>query len=104
MTDDVKAAWERARDRHWRFCHDEPCLECADYETVDLHVDGEQARQDAAVAAAREEQREVCADSVLGYNCGCRGAVGNAPLTATPLADRIAELLQEIEQLKAGRQ
>ena len=55
MTDDVKAAWERVRDRHWRFCHDEPCLECADYETVDLYIDGEQARQDASVAAAREE-------------------------------------------------
>jgi len=62
VTDDVKAAWERALDRHWRFCHAE-CSECEDFETVDAHLDGEAARTAAAVAAA-----------------------------AKPLADRIAEL------------
>lgn len=56
---------------------------------------------DAERAKAREEQREACADSVLGYNCGCRGAVGRASLTATPLADRIAELERKRDEARA---
>lgn len=61
------------------------------------HIDGEQARQDAAVAAAREEQREACALWMQGpdptmMDVANGETVRGTPLTATPLADRIAEL------------
>ena len=107
MTDDVKAAWERALDRHWRFCHAE-CSECEDFETVDAHLDGEAARTAAAVAAAREEQREACAQNFpksAGESLADPWAaelVRATPLTAKPLADRIAELEAERDALRDG--
>ena len=63
-------------------------------------IDGEYARTAAAVAAAREEQRETCAAVIWAKSqCATASELGEisshvraAPLTATPLADRIAEL------------
>lgn len=101
MTDDVKGDLMQ-RSREWL----QSCVnaatrsgvpEEADLEAFILaHLDGEEARQDAAVAAAREEQREACWDVVSDnhdepYSKTLR-ALAAMPLTSTPLADRIAEL------------
>lgn len=69
------------------------------------------ARRELAekVAAAREEQREACADEV--YSCvyedtltELAAAVRSTPLDATPLADRIAELERHLSDAKLDRE
>ncbi len=91
MTDDVKAALARYRATmaDERAQMDEETFNAlwGDDALVLAHLDGEPARTAAAVAAAREEQREACATECNGdYSCATAG------LTATPLANRIAEL------------
>ena len=130
MTDDDVKGDLMQRSREWL----QSCVnaatrsgvpEEADLEAFILaHLDGEEARQAAAVAAAREEQREAdakfcpnclgvgfverpvpcpyCDDSTHDHycptgtqrqQCGCGAErIRATPLTATPLADRIAEL------------
>ena len=63
-------------------------------ETLRQVIAGEPARTAAAVAAAREEQREACALHVVAVNPEAYTAgeyaedVRTTPLTATPLAER----------------
>ena len=106
MNDDVKGDLMQ-RSREWL----QSCVsaatrsgvpEEADLEAFILvHIDGEQARQDAAVAAAREEQREADARFIRSDEATWDSAheldevIRTSPLTATPLADRIAELEAE---------
>lgn len=102
MNDETKAELMQ-RSREWL----QSCVnaatrsgvpEEADLEAFILaHLDGEAARTAAAVAAAREEQREACALWMQGpdptmMDVANGETVRGTPLTATPLADRIAEL------------
>lgn len=102
MNDDVKAAveWLRELSDAGEREYSERGLNPVD-ERIDAllaHIDGEQARQDAAVAAAREEQREADARFIRSDEATWDSAheldevIRLSPLTATPLADRIAEL------------
>jgi hypothetical protein len=79
----------------------------ADLEAFILaHIDGEPARRAAAVAAAREEQREACEryaeerHAAYGWAENEVRSIGiairNTPLDATPPADRIAALFAGI--------
>lgn len=121
MNDDVKAAVEYVREQtDMRVVQWKREL----YGHLLAHLDGEPARTAAAVAAAREEQREAdakfcpnclgvgfverpvpcpyCDDSTHDHycptgtqrqHCGCGAErIRATSLTATPLADRIAEL------------
>ena len=103
MNDDVKGDLMQ-RSREWL----QSCVnaatrsgvpEEADLEAFILaHLDGEAARTAAAVAAAREEQRRLDAQAVRDFMppyldmTAAQALAADAPLTATPLADRIAEL------------
>lgn len=110
MSDDVKgfreritAAMERITAGH------SPMRIPADMTDPDIvlsdclaRIDGEQARQDASVAAAREEQREACALWMQGpdptmMDVANGETVRGTPLTSTPLADRIAELSRTLQ-------
>lgn len=64
-------------------------------------LNGEAARTAAAVAAAREEQREVCArhireEFLADLDIDADSACLNAPLDATPLSDRLDELADDV--------
>lgn len=121
MTDDVKAAMEVLRRRVVATtsrrdntigvivvgppCDCRSCSAC-EARTILAYIDGEPAR----IAAAREEQRELCArevedgetcrcdfldsDAQCGHCIGktCADSIRATPLDAMPLADRIAEL------------
>jgi len=101
MTDDVKkvVAWLR------RTAGGVPHLE-----TLLAHIDGEPAR----LAAAREEQREACAEyaterhAAYGWEDREVRSIGIAvratPLTATPLADEIAALRARVAELERQRE
>jgi chromosome segregation ATPase len=84
----------------------------ADLEAFILaHIDGEPARRAAAVAAAREEQREACEryaeerHAAYGWAENEVRSIGiairNTPLDATPPADRIAALRARVAELEA---
>ena len=114
MTDKMKAAveWLRTLDVDDRDYGDAQCLLA--------HIDAEPARIAAAVAAAREEQREACARVAADADCDCpefedscrtkgreslhdgtaSGVIADiiraTPLDSTPLADRIAELERQM--------
>ena len=95
MTDDVKAAVERFHT--WEF----DGLDARDHATLLAHLDGEPARTAAAVAAAREEQREACArhireEFLADLDIDADSACLNAPLDATPLSDRLEELERQV--------
>ena len=113
MTDDVKAAADAALVesmlRQLRGCvsvGDEMTLDHASLiDDAEDWIAGEAARAAAAVAAAREEQREVCASAAYRRAPGdsVLDAVRAAPLTATPLADMLADLrVRTIEQVNAA--
>ena len=105
MNDETKAELMK-RTREWL----QSCVnaatrsgvpEEADLETFVLaHIDGEPAR----LAAAREEQREVCARVVEDqhlYMAGTHSAtVRSAPLTTTPLADELRTLRARVAELE----
>jgi chromosome condensin MukBEF ATPase and DNA-binding subunit MukB len=71
------------------------------------YIDDEPARQAAAVAAAKEEQREACAQALEAFinerlsraevaqMQACANIVRQTPLTSEPLKARIAELEAE---------
>lgn len=91
MNDDVKAAVERFHE--WEF----DGLDARDHATLLAHLDGEAARTAAAVAAATVGVGP-CDD--CGKDAGirvCTGCWEKSKAAATkPLADRIAELEQEV--------
>lgn len=103
MTDDVKAAHARLNEIEG-IVGAEPVIRTALWE-MERIIDGEPARTAAAVAAAREEQRAADAEHLARIWYGLPDAgradhgpvavVRSTPLTATPLADRIAELEAE---------
>jgi chromosome segregation ATPase len=83
----------------------------ADLEAFILaHIDGEPARLAAAVAAAREEQREACEryaeerHAAYGWAENEVRSIGiairNTPLTATPLADELRTLRARVAYLE----
>lgn len=109
MTDDVKgfreritAAMERITAGH------SPMRIPADMTDPDIvlsdclaRIEGEAARTDAAVAAAREEQREACArhireEFLADLDIDADSACLNAPIDATPLSDRLDELADDV--------
>jgi len=105
MNDDVKAAAlvvVKARIREaLPTAGPTMALQTWEFDVLLAHIDGEDARRAAAVAAAREEQREACVQAIDALNpmeCESDGvylaveAVRTVTLSATPLADRIAEL------------
>lgn len=103
MTDDIMT-----RVREWlescvRVATENGVPEEADLEAATLaHIDSEPAR----LAAAREEQREACADwledTVLPEAAySVVREVRATPLAATPLADEIASLRAEVVSLRA---
>lgn len=101
MNDDVKAAL--ARFHEWEF----DGLDSRDLATLLAHIDGEPARTAAAVAAAREEQREACATRFNEQRRPERPltkhevneAIRGTPLTATPLADELERSWQQTARM-----
>lgn len=111
MNDDVKGDLMQ-RSREWL----QSCVnaatrsgvpEEADLEAFILaHLDGEDARTAAAVAAAREEMREACAQNFPKTreeslsDPWASALVRATSLTATPLADRIAVMGLQMTELE----
>ena len=101
MNDDVKAAIERFHE--WEF----DGLDARDHKALLAHIDGEPAR----LTAAREEQREACAEyafnrhAAFGWDerecASLANAVRGTFLTATPLADENATLRARVAELEA---
>lgn len=118
MTDDVKAAveWLRRcveasttrRDGIYTVVGLPPCSceRCADNLALLAHINGEPARTAAAVAAAREEQREACAlnfPKPAGESLAdpwASALVRATPLTATPLADELRDEREVSQSLR----
>lgn len=93
MNDDVKAAveWLAAR----LFGGDEvPAIRA-----LRAHLDAEPARIAAAVAAAREEQREACAAQFFNQRTELVAIIRTTPLDATPLADELERSWQETARM-----
>jgi hypothetical protein len=117
VTDDVKGFRERIAAAMERIAAGHsPMRIPADMTDPDIvlsdclaRIEGEAARTAAAVAAAREEQREACATRFNEQRRPERPltkhevyeAIRATPLTAKPLSDRIAEMEREHESLRA---
>lgn len=107
MTDDVKAAVEWARgavESHdlYRGARDERDGSVEHMRALLAHIDGEDARTAAAVAAAREEQR---AEDMLSLGREEQSSwaafrIKAAPLTATPLADELRDEREVSQSLR----
>jgi hypothetical protein len=110
MSDDVKKALEELeRGPGYSQWHTD---------VIRHHLDGEPARLAAAVAAAREEQREadargcedgeVCRCDSIDSDAQCGHCLGEAfaatvramPLDSTPLGDELAQVRRERDALK----
>lgn len=75
----------------------------ADLEAFILaHIDGELARQAAAIASAREEQREACAlDAEERVGCASTyDEIRSVPLDATPLGDELRDEREVSQSLR----
>lgn len=108
MNDDVKAANEALVESMVRQLRD--CVSVGDEMTLDHAsliddavdwIAGEAARTAAAVAAAREEQAQSDLTSMMHSHA--TGESWSCNLTATPLADRIAELERVLAKSLANR-
>jgi len=107
LTDDVKAAVEWARgavESHdlYRGARDERDGSVEHMRALLAHIDGEDARTAAAVAAAREEQR---AEDMLSLGREEQSSwaafrIKAAPLTATPLADELRDEREVSQSLR----
>lgn len=108
MNDDVKAANDALVESMVRQLRD--CVSVGDEMTLDhacLIDDAADwiAGEPARLAAAREEQREVCAvnlEAAIGRGKGWAVNVRATPLTATPLADEITALRAQLAEATEG--
>lgn len=102
MNDDVKAAVEKLTT----WLGEDGGLPVL--RVVLAHIDSEDARTAAAVAAAREEQREACYRAMthpggagsLDAGFVQRRLAEHAPLTATPLADELRDEREVSQSLR----